>query len=183
MRKPEITKNTSTPTYPPESVSTPAWNSTTSITAIARRPWMSGRKPDFAAGRACGALAVVPRGAESADGAGTELLVRRGVHQCNEMVTTRGEGVITGPWCVRAASAPNERGSVVPADPRELRYPDRCTRTPEGERYDDCSRHRGRRRHPQTARGDPRPGRLRRDHGGHRRRRPQRARGTGAGAD
>src|SRR5699024_4800533 len=92
MRKPEITKNTSTPTYPPESVSTPAWNSTTSITAIARRPWMSGRKPGFVVGWGCGALAAVPRGAESADGAGTELLVRRGVHQCNEMVTGFGLG-------------------------------------------------------------------------------------------
>src|SRR5699024_12280367 len=109
MRKPEITKNTSTPTYPPESVSTPAWNSTTSSTAIARRPWMSGRKPGFAVGWGCGALAAVPRGAESADGAGTELLVRRGAHQCNEMVTTCGEGVITDAWCARGRGSAASR--------------------------------------------------------------------------
>src|SRR5699024_3583841 len=102
-------------------------NSTTSTTAIARRPWMSGRKPGFVVGWGCGALAAVPRGAESADGAGTELLVRRGAHQCNEMVTTCGEGVITDAWCARGRVSAACAGSGVPADPRALRYPDRCT--------------------------------------------------------
>ncbi|GHD62393.1 hypothetical protein GCM10010317_057430 [Streptomyces mirabilis] len=41
MRKPEITKKTSTPTYPPLTCGTPAWESTTSVTATARSPWMS----------------------------------------------------------------------------------------------------------------------------------------------
>ena len=44
IRKPEITKKTSTPTNPPEKVSNPEWATMTSSTASARRPWMSGRK-------------------------------------------------------------------------------------------------------------------------------------------
>ncbi|WP_235436623.1 hypothetical protein [Arthrobacter sp. RIT-PI-e] len=42
MRYPEITKNTSTPMNPP--LGHPSrWSSTTTVTANARRPWMSGR--------------------------------------------------------------------------------------------------------------------------------------------
>ena len=44
IRKPEITKKTSTPTKPPETVPKPEWATITSRTASARRPWMSGRK-------------------------------------------------------------------------------------------------------------------------------------------
>src|SRR6478752_1886609 len=43
MRKPESTKKTSTPTKPPLTTPTPAWNATTSSTATARRPSMSAR--------------------------------------------------------------------------------------------------------------------------------------------
>jgi hypothetical protein len=49
MRKPEMTKKTSTPTNPPATPGTPAWNRTTASTATARRPSMSGRKPHLAA--------------------------------------------------------------------------------------------------------------------------------------
>src|SRR5699024_8597866 len=59
MRKPEMTKKTSTPTYPPERVPTPEWKSTTSSTAIARKPWMSGRKPDRRGAVGLGAGAAV----------------------------------------------------------------------------------------------------------------------------
>ena len=45
IRKPETTKNTSTPMKPPPNGPMSAWNSTTSTTAMARRPSMSGRKP------------------------------------------------------------------------------------------------------------------------------------------
>ena len=41
MRKPEITKKTSTPIYPPCSHGTPAWFSTTNPTATARNPSIS----------------------------------------------------------------------------------------------------------------------------------------------
>lgn len=43
IRNPEITKNTSTPTNPPESQPRPRWKSTTGMTAKARRPSTSGR--------------------------------------------------------------------------------------------------------------------------------------------
>ena len=43
IKKPEITKNTSTPTKPPPIPGSWAWNSTTANTATARRPSMSGR--------------------------------------------------------------------------------------------------------------------------------------------
>ena len=43
MRYPEITKKISTPINPPEIHSGKAWNATTEITAIARRPSISGR--------------------------------------------------------------------------------------------------------------------------------------------
>jgi hypothetical protein len=43
IRKPLITKNTSTPTYPPPNRLNPAWNSMTGSTARARRPSISGR--------------------------------------------------------------------------------------------------------------------------------------------
>src|SRR6266487_645584 len=43
IRKPEITKNTSTPTNPPCTPSRSAWYSTTESTAKARKPSMSGR--------------------------------------------------------------------------------------------------------------------------------------------
>src|SRR6516225_652818 len=43
IRKPEITKNTSTPTNPPCTPDRSAWYSTTETTAKARRPSMSGR--------------------------------------------------------------------------------------------------------------------------------------------
>ena len=43
MRKPEITKKTSTPTKPPRAAPTPAWKVTTSPTATARSPSMSAR--------------------------------------------------------------------------------------------------------------------------------------------
>src|SRR5687768_3448676 len=45
MRKPEITKKTSTPTNPPVKGPIRAWSSATSSTARARSPWMSCRKP------------------------------------------------------------------------------------------------------------------------------------------
>jgi hypothetical protein len=41
MRKPEMTKNTSTPTNPPDMNGRPAWNPRTASTATARSPWMS----------------------------------------------------------------------------------------------------------------------------------------------
>ena len=44
MRKPEITKKTSTPTKPDlKMLSGKAWNSTTEMTAMARKPSISGR--------------------------------------------------------------------------------------------------------------------------------------------
>jgi hypothetical protein len=43
MTKPEITKNTSTPTKPPGTGSL-AWKATTRSTATARSPWMSARR-------------------------------------------------------------------------------------------------------------------------------------------
>ena len=43
IRKPEMTKKTSTPTKPPWTVSGKAWNPTTVRTAIPRSPSMSGR--------------------------------------------------------------------------------------------------------------------------------------------
>ena len=44
MRKPDITKNTSTPTKPDlNMLSGKAWKSTTEMTAMARRPSISGR--------------------------------------------------------------------------------------------------------------------------------------------
>jgi len=44
MRKPEMTKKTSTPTNPDlKMLSGKAWNRTTEMTAIARRPSISGR--------------------------------------------------------------------------------------------------------------------------------------------
>ncbi len=47
MRNPEMTKNTSTPTYPPDTAGMPAWNNRIRTTATARIPSMSGRKwPD-----------------------------------------------------------------------------------------------------------------------------------------
>src|SRR5689334_15019894 len=45
MRNPEMTKKTSTPTKPPGTPGTAAWNSTTARTATARSPSMSGRNP------------------------------------------------------------------------------------------------------------------------------------------
>lgn len=44
IRNPEMTKNTSTPMYPPENQGTPAWFSTTSPTASARIPSISVRR-------------------------------------------------------------------------------------------------------------------------------------------
>ena len=44
IRKPEMTKNTSTPTKPDlKMLSGKAWKSTTEMTAMARSPSMSGR--------------------------------------------------------------------------------------------------------------------------------------------
>lgn len=44
IRKPDITKKISTPTYPPpKKPKKPAWNKTTGIMAIARKPSISGR--------------------------------------------------------------------------------------------------------------------------------------------
>ena len=43
MRKPEIAKNTSTPTKPPGIASGQTWKMTTVSTAIARSAWISGR--------------------------------------------------------------------------------------------------------------------------------------------
>ena len=44
MRKPEMTKNTSTPTKPDlKMLSGKAWKRTTEMTAIARKPSISGR--------------------------------------------------------------------------------------------------------------------------------------------
>src|SRR6476646_6100400 len=45
MRKPDRTKNTSTPTNPPTTPGIPAWNSRTRRIARPRRPSRSGRKP------------------------------------------------------------------------------------------------------------------------------------------
>ncbi len=45
IRKPETTKNTSTPMKPPRTPSSSAWYAITAVTASARRPSMSGRKP------------------------------------------------------------------------------------------------------------------------------------------
>jgi hypothetical protein len=42
MRKPETTKNTSTPKNPPGASGGNAWNKTTDKTATARKPWTSG---------------------------------------------------------------------------------------------------------------------------------------------
>ncbi len=44
IRKPLMTKNTSTPTYPPVTLPGQTWKTTTSRTAIARSPWMCGSK-------------------------------------------------------------------------------------------------------------------------------------------
>src|ERR1700712_3900054 len=46
MRKPEMTKNTSTPMKPPLNAPNPKWYSTTGITASARSPSMSRRLPN-----------------------------------------------------------------------------------------------------------------------------------------
>ena len=43
IRKPEMTKNTSTPTNPPGSACGQKWQTTTTATAIARSAWISGR--------------------------------------------------------------------------------------------------------------------------------------------
>ena len=43
MRKPEMTKNTSTPTKPPGRADGNEWKTTTVTMAIARSPSMSGR--------------------------------------------------------------------------------------------------------------------------------------------
>jgi hypothetical protein len=43
IRKPEMTKKTSTPTKPPGASGTRAWKRMTKMTAIARRPSTSGR--------------------------------------------------------------------------------------------------------------------------------------------
>ena len=43
IRNPEITKKTSTPTYPPVVPGTPKWKSRTAMTATARSPSMSRR--------------------------------------------------------------------------------------------------------------------------------------------
>ena len=43
IRKPEMTKNTSTPTNPPGSADGQKWQTTTIATATARSPWISGR--------------------------------------------------------------------------------------------------------------------------------------------
>ena len=49
-RKPDRTKNTSTPTYPPGKLPLPAWNNTTRYTATARSPSRCGRyAPDATA--------------------------------------------------------------------------------------------------------------------------------------
>ena len=50
IREPEITKKTSTPTYPP-AMPQPAWQRITAITAIARRPSMSARYPSVGSAR------------------------------------------------------------------------------------------------------------------------------------
>ncbi len=42
MRKPESTKKTSTPTYPPGNVAGARWNATTTTTASARSPSSPG---------------------------------------------------------------------------------------------------------------------------------------------
>ncbi|CAN5887271.1 hypothetical protein BH11GEM1_BH11GEM1_33180 [soil metagenome] len=44
MKKPEMTKKTSTPTNPPADQDTPAWKSTTRKIMTPRRPSMSERK-------------------------------------------------------------------------------------------------------------------------------------------
>ena len=49
IKKPEITKKTSTPTKPPPTNSAPTWKATTANTATPRRPSMSSRKPRRAA--------------------------------------------------------------------------------------------------------------------------------------
>ncbi len=43
MTNPEMTKKTSTPTYPPVNPGMAAWNRTTRRIATARSPWTSGR--------------------------------------------------------------------------------------------------------------------------------------------
>ncbi len=47
IRKPLMTKKTSTPTKPPAIPARPAWNRTTTRTARPRRPSMSGRNPSW----------------------------------------------------------------------------------------------------------------------------------------
>ena len=54
IRKPDSTKNTSTPTKPPREPGTPAWNSTTRRTATPRSPSMSGRNAPWDGVRAAG---------------------------------------------------------------------------------------------------------------------------------
>jgi hypothetical protein len=49
MRKPEMTKKTSTPTYPPVSAAGQKWKTSTMRTATARSPWMSPRTDSAAA--------------------------------------------------------------------------------------------------------------------------------------
>ena len=64
MTNPEMTKNTSTPTKPPERADTPEWKRTTRRTATARRPSTSGRK-----GRSPGAVpASSPDGSTRSSG-------------------------------------------------------------------------------------------------------------------
>ncbi len=67
-----MTKKTSTPTKPPARDDTPAWATTTSVTATARSPWMSSlRSAPPAAGAGLspdGGAGVAPR---AGDGRGT----------------------------------------------------------------------------------------------------------------
>src|SRR5687767_412932 len=75
MRKPEITKKTSTPTKPPANRCTPAWAMITRTTARARSPWMSGRNPvvpdcSLAAGR----TPVIGRSLDTGPRCGVEVV-------------------------------------------------------------------------------------------------------------
>jgi hypothetical protein len=80
MRKPLITKKTSTPTKPPEGQSK-RWSTMTATTARARRPSTSGRNPRFTvAGESPSGGGFLSSGAErSSDGSGSTGVPRRNV--------------------------------------------------------------------------------------------------------
>jgi hypothetical protein len=88
MRYPEITKNTSTPTKPPEKPGMCAWYATTRTIAIARIPSMSGRK----APRAVPSLPPAATGTAGIAGGGATALTTGSVIGSRPFSTRRSEG-------------------------------------------------------------------------------------------